>query len=225
MNTRALWPHARAILVVLHLLVITSQAMPSVGSGLSRAAWHTPTVQGEFEAWSERLQSLGLDVSLQELEDQLWDLAVSYERSRAVVLRPFMPYLRYAGTYQSWRMFVAPHRFPGRLHIEMETVEGWQTIYVARSDEHEWRRKWLDHDRLRALLFRCSWKHYRRLRSEFTDWVSRAVAEDHPEARRVRVSFHRFRTPSPEEVRSGAPVEERRELVVVRPVDHESESP
>ncbi|MEN0068312.1 MAG: hypothetical protein AAGA48_39700 [Myxococcota bacterium] len=212
------WAHLRAVLVVLHLFAITFQALPSVGGGLSRSAWRTPTVQGEFQAWSTRLQSLGFSITLTELEDQLWDFAVGYEQGRRAILRPFLPYLRYCGTWQTWRMFVAPHRFPGRLEIEIDRGQGWETIYVARSDEHEWRRTWLDHDRFRAAVFRYAWKHYRKGRTEFTAWVSRQVGEDYPDAKRVRVSFLRYRTPSPEEVRAGTPIEEKRVLKNVRKV-------
>jgi len=219
MTWASVWPHLRAVLVVLHVSVLTFQALPSVGGGLSRQAWRTPTVQGEFRAWSARLQRLGFDVSLSELEDQMWDFAVAYEQGRRTVLRPFRPDLEYSGTYQSWRMLVAPHRFPGRLHIDVDRGEGWQPLYVARSDEHGWRRGWLDHDRFRAAIFRYAWKHYRRSRTQFTEWIADRVAEDFPDAERVRVSFMRFRTPSPEEVRSGAPVEEERELINVRRVN------
>jgi len=219
------WPHVRVVLIGLHLFAITFQALPSVGGGLSRAAWRTPTVQAEFAAWSERLQRWGFDVTLSDLEDRLWEFAVGYEKTRDLVLEPFMPYLEYAGTYQSWRMFVAPHRYPGRLYVEIETAQGWRTIYAARSDEHAWRRRWLDHDRFRAAIFRYAWKHYRRPRIQFADWVARRVADDFPDARRVRVSFGRFRTPSPDEVRRGVPIEETRELAVVRTVSADGAPP
>ncbi len=221
MTFASVWPHLRAGLVVVHLFVITFQALPSVGGGMSRQAWKTPTVQGEFRAWTERLQGLGLDISIQDLEDPLWEFAVGYERARDVILDPFMPYLRYCGTYQTWRMFVAPHRYPGRLHIEVDRGAGWEPLYVARSDEHGWRRQWLDHDRFRAAIFRYSWRHYAKGRRRFTDWVTRQVARDFPDARRVRVSFLRFRTPSPEDVRRGVKVREKRELSNVRMVERE----
>lgn len=221
MSGGALWPHLRAVLVVLHVFVITFHALPSVGGGLSRAAWHTPTVQGEFRAWSKRLQGVGIDIDVPELEDELWDVAVGYERGRNAILKPFMPYLEYCGTYQTWRMFVAPHRFPGRLHIDVDRGDGWETIYVARSDEYAWHRGWFDHDRMRAAIFRYAWKHYRRSRVHFADWVARQAGDEFPDVQRVRVSFMRYRTPSPDEVRSGAPIDEQRELVEIREIVRE----
>lgn len=215
---RAAWPHVRAALVVLHLFAITFQSLPSVGGGLSRQAWKSDTVQGEFRAWSSRLQGWGFDISLIELEDQLWDFAVGYEKARRSIIDPLMPYYDYCGTYQTWRMFVAPHRFPGRLQIEVDRGDGWELAYEARSNEHTWHRRWFDHDRFRAATFRYAWKHYRRPRNQFADWVAERFAEEEPDARRVRVSFMRYRTLSPEEVRSGKPIRAKRELVVIRKV-------
>lgn len=208
---------ARALFVALHLALVTFMAMPSVGGGMNRQAWKQPTVQGEFRAWSERLGRWGLDLPPDELEARAWDFAVGYERGRARVLRPFRGYFEVLGTWQSWKMFVAPHRYPARLEIHVRTPgEDWRPVYVARSDEHEWMRRWLDHDRFRAAVFRYAWDHYRGTRRQFADWVADRAAVDFPEAAQVRVSFVRYRTPSPEEVRSGiAPVEER-ELIEIR---------
>ncbi|MEM6928357.1 MAG: hypothetical protein AAF602_15595 [Myxococcota bacterium] len=219
MTWRTVWPHLRAVLIVLHVAVITFHAMPTVGGGLSRTAWKTPTVQGEFRAWSERLQGLGFDVEIADLEDPLWAIAVGWEKGRRTMLKPVMPYLRYCGTYQSWRMFVAPHRYPGRLHIDIDRGSGWEPIYVARSPEHAWRRHWLDHDRFRAAIFRYAWKHFRKGRAEFANWVTRRVERDYPDAERVRVSFMRYRTRSPEEVRAGTPADEKRVLTSIRRIE------
>jgi hypothetical protein len=149
---------------------------------------------------------------VEELEDRLWAIATGYEAARVKVLSPFEPYYVYCGTWQSWRMFVAPHRYPGRLEIEVDHGQGWEPLFVERSDAHVWRRRWMDHDRMRAAIFRYSWKHYSGSRRSFTDWVAARVAADDPSAQKVRVSFMRYRTPSPAEVLRGDPVDERREL-------------
>ena len=200
----------------MHLFAITAMALPSVGGGMSRAAWRTPTVQAEFQLWTSRVNGWGIDITAAELEDNLWNFAVAYEDGRRKILEPLFPYFRYTGSWQSWRMFVAPHRYPGRLEIEIDTGQGWQPVYVARSSEHSWLRPWFDHDRSRAAIFRYAWPHFRRARKEFTDWVAVQAARDFPEAKRVRTSFVRYRTRSPEEVRSGTPAKEERELKNVR---------
>lgn len=210
--------HARAAFVAFHVLAVLTVAVPSVGSGLNRSAWRTATVQDEFRTWTTRLNGWGVKVTPQRLEDVLWDFAVAYEGGRRKVLTPMLPYLRYTGTAQSWRMFVAPHRYPGRLLVEVDQGEGWEPIYRARSPDLTWRRGWFDHDRTRAAVFRYAWRHYRRHRRAFAEWVTRKAALDYPDATRVRVSFERYRTLSPEQVRAGETPNVKRELAVVHPV-------
>lgn len=203
---------ARALFVALHLFAVSFMALPSPGSGLNRAAWSEPTVQGEFQSWTQILGMVGIELTVPELEEHLWTLGHGYESVREWVLWPFMPYYRHLGTFQSWRMFVAPHRYPGRLQIRVHEDEQWRVVYEARSDEHTWHRAWFDHDRMRASVFRYSWKHYRNSRRRFTDWVARQAAHDFPEADRVEVSWMRYRTPSPQEVTRGASPKVERDL-------------
>ena len=206
----------RAALVALHLAVITFAAMPSAGSGMNRSAWKQPTVQGEFDAWTERLRGFGYEGTSAELQDSVWAFASRYESARSAALRPFRRYFEICGTWQSWKMFIAPHRFPGRLEIEIDEGAGFTPIYVARSATYDWRARWLDHDRFRAATFRYAWDHYKQPRREFADWVARGVASDYPQALRVRVSFVRYRTRSPEEVRGDVHPVEKRELAQTR---------
>lgn len=201
-----------AAFVAYHLAAVTLQSLPSAGSGLNRTAWKDATVQAEFAVWADRLGAVGVPITVPELEERLWGLAHGVERVRGAVLAPFAPYYRYCGTWQSWRMFVAPHRYPGRLEIRVDRGQGWEPLYLARSDDHAWRRAWFDHDRMRAAVFRYGWPHYKAARRHFTDWVARQVAADLPEARRVEVSFLRYRTPSPEEARAGVEPTTKREL-------------
>jgi hypothetical protein len=208
--------HGLAVFVALHLFAVTFCALPSVGSGMNRSAWRQPTVQGEFRAWTERFGALGIEITVPVLEQRLWDFATGYEVVREKILAPFQPYFRYCGTWQSWKMFVAPHRYPGRLEIEVDRGEGWEPVYVARSAEHDWMAPWLDHDRFRSATFRYAWDHYRAARNQFVDWVARHAAVDFPDARRVKVFFVRYRTRSPEEVKAGTPAAEKRELTLIR---------
>lgn len=214
--SRPWWPHVRAVLIALHVVAITLQALPSPGGAMKRSSWREPTVQGELAAWTDRLNALGWKGDQQHLEQDLWDFASEFVKVRRRVLAPFAPYYRYAGTFQSWRMFVAPHRHPARLHIEVHRRGAWEPVYVARDAQHDWLAPKLDHDRLRAQVFRLSWPAYKTTYSRFVDWVARQAASDFPDATRVRVRFWRYRTPSPAEVRSGAEVPGRWVLVQVR---------
>ena len=190
--------------MVFHVVAVSLAAFPSVGTaGLNRSAWGQPTVQGEFRAWSGRLAALGIHLTPSELEDRLWTIANDSEAVREDVLTPFQPYYRYCGTWQSWKMFVAPHRHPAKLHVDIQRDGQWQPVYEARSDEHRWRADQLGHIRTRAVLFRYAWAGYGERYRALARWIARRAGEDFPQAERVRIRYYGYRTPTPQEARRG----------------------
>jgi hypothetical protein len=200
MEARTYWPRIRALLILLHVTAVTLAAVPAPEGGMSRTAWKDPTVQGEFDAWFNRVKSLGYAGDRRRFEETVWSFAVAYARTRGKVLTPFEPYYRYAGTTQPWRMFVAPHRFPGRLSIDIETNGAWETVYTERSPTATWLAPILDQDRLRSATFRYSWPQYSKPYGEFCDWIRGRAETDFPNAQRIRVRYFKYRTRSPEEV-------------------------
>ncbi len=201
--------HLRGLLVALHLVAVTLMALPAVGEGMSRWAWQDPTVQEEFADWTARFNSWGIHVTQQQLEDGLFDTASAYESVRDQALAPFGRYYDWCGTYQSWRMFVGPHRYPSRLHIDVEENGTSRPIYVKSDPDHTWMASQLEHYRMRPFLYRLSWFRYVPAFPDFDQlarWVAARAAHDFPEASRVRVRFFKFRTPSPDEVKAGQPV-------------------
>jgi len=195
--------HLRGLLVGLHVLAVVLVALPAPEGGMNRASWADPTVQAEFQAWADRLGALGLDLGPEEIEQQAWTLAQAWTKGRNVVLKPIRPYTRYLGTNQPWRMFVAPHTHPSRLHIELREAEGWRTIYIARDPTLDWRADQLGHDRARSALFRYAWPGYSRSWKQLSRWLAERAAEDFPQATHLRLRFARQQSPSPEEVRAG----------------------
>ena len=179
-------------------------AIPSPSGGMQRSAWKDPTVQDEIHAWSSRLTWLGFSADPVEFEDQLWDFATAYMDARNKIIRPAFAYARWCGTWQPWQMFVAPHRYPSRLHVDVLIDETWQPIYIARSSNHDWQRPLLDHERVRSMLFRYAWRHHRRNHRKFCKWLAVSAAEDFPDATQIRMRWHQTQTPTPEEVRSGS---------------------
>lgn len=189
----------RTALVLLHVLAISLMALPAPAGGMSKSAWKEPTVQAEFVSWRGRLAAIGVELTPEEFEDNLWTFASGVMEVRSVVLAPFEPYYDYFGTWQSWRMFVAPHTYPANLHIDVRVDEEWKPVYVGRSAEHAWMRDFFDHDRVRSAVFRYSWKKYSSTYRAFTKWIARRAAVDFPEADKVRVRYFRTQTPSPEQ--------------------------
>ena len=206
--------------MVFHLVAVTLMALPAPGGAMNRVAWEDPTVQGEFAVWTSRINALGIAVSQEEFEDQLFEFAEQFMSLRETVLDPFRPYHLYFGTWQSWRMFVAPHRYPGRIHIDLQGSDDvWQPLYQSRSSEHDWNRALMDHDRMRSLTFRYSWKPYRFTWKAFGVWVAKQAAVDFPEAKRVRLQVLKYRTLTPEETRAGAEIDGKLEQALTYTLD------
>lgn len=197
--TSPIWPHLRALLVTAHVLAVIACAFPSPTGGMNRSTWKDPTVQGEMSAWAQRL-SLDPEV----LEDHLWEAATRYMAVRKSVLEPLEPYYEHAGTYQAWHMFVAPHRNPARLYVDVSEDHGqgptWRLLYISRHPELRWKAELFDHSRTRAALFRYSWRHYRSPFKKLGQWLAAEAAVAFPAADQLRLRWLRYQTPSPEQV-------------------------
>jgi hypothetical protein len=211
--------HLRTAFVLFHVLAVWVMAFPAPSGGMVRSTWKDPTVQAEFEAWRERLAGWGWQTTPEGFEDGLWALASAWMDVRAGLLVPFSPYYDCCGTWQSWRMFVAPHVYPTRLHVDVHTAEGWQPVFAERSDAHTWLRPVFDHDRMRSATFRYAWSKYARSYGELVRWLAKRAAADFPAADQVRVRYLRGRSPTPEEVRAGVTPETSWELEKIVKLD------
>lgn len=191
-------------LVVLHLLAITLLALPSPGGGLNRRDWQNPTVQAEFDAWNTRLAALGWTGTSDELQDEVFAFAKGYAELHSSLKEPFNPYYRCCGTYQSWRMFVAPHRYPSRLQIRVHEQGRWRAVYAARDPELDWLASTFDNDRMRSALFRYGWGNkYPHQYKALCEWIAEQARRDFPDADKVQIRFASYQTLSPEQARAG----------------------
>jgi len=196
-----MWPHIRAVLITAHLVAVTLMAIPAPEGALDRAAWKDPTVQNEFATWANNL-----DTTPEELEERLWNLTRSYMDRRGEVLAPFGRYYHYCGTTQGWRMFIAPHRHPTALHLDIRERGNWRPVYIERDSQHRWLGHVLDSYRFRSVIFRFGWPGYEGEFEEFARWIASRAKNDFPEADAVRVRLFKAPSLSPEEVRAGAPL-------------------
>lgn len=193
------WPHLRAAFVLYHLAAIAVSAAPSPGQGLRRELWSDPTVQAEFAAWSGRL-----GVGSEALQDIAFDLASHAHAARRVALVPFDPYLRGAGTRQSWKMFVAPHRFPSRLSIDARVAGAWVPLFQERSATATWNARALSSERVRSQIFQWSWPTYRRRWKQACLAFGRAALDEDPAREAIRCRLYKARSPTPGQVASSA---------------------
>jgi hypothetical protein len=213
--------HLRGVLVALHVLAVTLMALPTPGEGMIRSAWKDPTAQAEFAVWTQRCNALGWAITQDQFEDLLWNLASEYMRVRGILLTPFGPYYTYCGTGQGWAMFAGPHRYPGRVEIDVQEQGAWRPVYIQRDPQYAWLSGKLDHYRLRPQMYRFAWYPHTEDYHDFAAWIARTAARDFPEADTVRVRMFKYRTLTPEEVRAGARPEGtyvKEEKVELRPL-------
>lgn len=187
---------AIAAFLVFHLVAITVRALPAPDAALDRASWGDPTVQKELAAWSRRL-----GVPQPRLEERLYALAERSVRVRDTLVAPFARYYEVFGTFQSWQMFVAPHRHPARLRVEVQEGGSWTPVFVEGQDG--WLSRELSDTRFRSVIFRLGWPGFESARQHFADFVARRAARDFPRASQVRLVLSRADTPSPEQVLRG----------------------
>ncbi len=196
---QALKSQLRAVFVAIHVAAIVLSAIPSPEGGLSRANWNDPTVKAEMASWSKVF-----GMQPEPFTDALYDVAVRYQEGLDVLLWPVVRWERLTGTGQSWKMFIAAHRFPSRLRVEAR-AEGadWDLLFEERNPEATWMSAAFDVERLRASIFRWSWPGYAKSGKRACATLAlRAFAED-PTRADVRCRFLKARSPSPEEVARG----------------------
>ena len=199
---KRVWPHLVAIYVLFHVASVVVSSAPAPSGVMNRSLWKDPTVQDEIKAWSGQLSALGIAVQPEQLEEAAWRLGAGWMNVRNQAMRPFRTYQRYTATVQSWRMFVAPHRYPSRVHIDIREPGGdWKPVYVGGSGEHTWCRRQLNHVRMRKVFFAYSWNRFQRSYDQLSAWLAHRAAEDFPSAAEPRVRFYKYRTLAPDEVR------------------------
>ena len=203
MKVSGSWKHLRAALVLAHILAMVLLAIPAPVGGTDRATWKNPTAQLEFATYAG---FLGLPPA--EFEDKLYALAIFYMDLRAIWLRPVEPYVRITGTEQPWRMFVGPDRFPPRFQVQFRPAGAeYVTLYEERSEQYDWHEEFFRQERVRSYTYRYAWPEYGYSQAQNCTWLARRVFAEKPEAAEVRCRFWKQKTPSPEQVLAGAPLE------------------
>ncbi len=172
-----------------------------------------PTVLSEAVVWSTRLRTIGIDNTPDELLAMAAQGGQRLNQFRSALLVPAGPYFRWCGTWQGWRMFVAPHRFPTRVSLEIHEGNAWRTLYREGGPEN-WYKEALRHERFRSVLFAVGWESYPVLRQRFTEFLANRAVAEFPEADAFRLRLVRERTRRPAEVLRGDPI-----AVVGAPVD------
>ena len=196
--------HLRAIFVLFHLAAIGSLCIPAPVGGLTKTSYDNRSVQKTFAEYAAMLRGLGVDIDREGLQDRAWAGGRWLLDVRAAAVEPFRPYHRVTGTQQGWRMFGYVNRIPARIevHLQVEPGGAWRPLYVARSNEHVWRRRQLDQERFRALLNAASHHRSKKRYLRAVSWFAARAAEDFPSAHAIRVQMVELPVPPAAELRS-----------------------
>lgn len=207
--TRHLWPHLRAALILLHLFAIVLMAIPAPVGADRASNYENPQARRELAQIADTLGRIGVEVTDEQIAAFSLGLSKRVMALRHVALTPFRPYYSLFGTRQGYRMFSGVALYGHRLHVQVEEVGEWRTLYLARDREHSWRGAAWDNELSRSMLYRYSDKRYLRRYNAITEYIAREVAVDYPLATRVRISWLHGPLQSPAEARAGQWPEQR----------------
>lgn len=185
--------------VVFHALAIFVSSLPTPGQGLNRKNWDDPTVQGEFATWANLL---GVETSA--LQDEIFGIAKAVQGGRDTLMLPFRTYLHHTGSAQSWKMFVAAHRFPTRLQIQVQHPDSrWETVFYERDPTATWRAGRFNNERLRASVFAWGWPSAKKRWASACATFASELFVERDQIVNVRCRFLKRRSPTPQEAQSG----------------------
>ncbi len=211
--------HLLAAFVVWHALAMLASALPSPGAGLNRSYWSDPTVQAEFGSWAELL---GMESSV--LQDDIFALAVRVQAGVEQVRAPFAAWLAVTNTEQSWKMFVAPHRFPTRLQLRVASATSeWAVVYAEDSADALWMASRFRNERMRASVFAWGWPAARTRWTSACKGMAAELLAQRADVVRVQCRFAKMTSPSAAQVRANEEPAER--WVLTQEVGRRGEDP
>lgn len=184
-----------ALAVAFHVAAVVLLAIPAPPPGMRGKGSHAATDRA-VASWARAAAAIGVprpafDAALEGVSSA--QLAL-YGAVRVV----FQPYARLVGAGQSWLMFGTVPDQVHRLEIDVHTADGWEPLYVARSDDAAWRRELFDQERMRTFVHQIGRKQANSRYPGFVAWVGREVAHDRPDVDRVRIRFRKVTIPPPD---------------------------
>ncbi len=198
MSAPTLRQHLLAALVLAHVAVMWFGSIPLPPRALAEGKPHEK-VEDAIAWWGERLEVVG--VPLEVSDPAIRSVGGVWTAGLFGLREALKPYTTTFGVLQGWSMFGRVPRDSALPEIEVRRRGRWEPLYVARSDEHAWRRAFFDHDRTRTWLHEAGYQGSRKAWKRFADWTLREVREEHPDVEEVRVQLRKIEIPPPDELR------------------------
>lgn len=202
---KGLGRHLLAAFVAWHALAMLVSSLPSPGRGMDRSYWKDPTVQVELTTWAGMLHA-----NPGTFQDQVFEAAKLVQGAKNTAYAPFKPWLKATNTAQSWKMFVAPHRFPARPEIQVRGEGGeWETVYLEGDPSATWRLERFATERMRAATFAWGWPQADARWRAACGAFAEELFDERSGVEAVRCRYLKRQSPSAAEVMAGKVVAER----------------
>lgn len=208
------WRRAGILALVIGVHLVMAAPVPHV---VSSRDLRKEASQRELRAWAGRLGALGIELTPEELGEQVVRHTRTIGGLHRAAKAPWAPLRRLTGTNQGWALFAIPSADPPRLEIRVRRrgSADMETLFLHLDPEHDWWREQLVYRRVRGNWNSAGYgprpsSSYRR----FAHFVGRRILAERPEVDVVVVRQLVGHTPLPGEAPAGEP--EPRFRVVTR---------
>ncbi len=194
------WPHVRAALIILHIGAIITVCSPARHKVAAPRNWEGPTSDQVFDAWAVRLTAVGIDTTRDGLREFWRARTENYLVVRDRLGAPANLYIDILFVGQGWSLFSSPKRNPAIFVIDIHHPDsGWHPLYRGDSDEHDWRSRMFENNRIRKLVGRFAKGKSTGLYVPFGNWMARIIGKEMPEHDKIRTRLWRYTTKAPGE--------------------------
>ena len=163
------WPHARAVLIALALVLGLVDGCPSPRNGTER------------RIAAERMGPTAAAV------------AARLERWRGRLLDPVRPASELFGLRQRWKLFAGANRKRYRMTIEVRAAgEPWRLVYRPHDDQHDFLAAQIGYRRLRGAWNPSTTYGPRGGYRPFVNWIADELFARDPRLTDVRVQMERI---------------------------------
>jgi hypothetical protein len=189
--------HARAVLVLLHVIAVLGMSLPSPEGFRSGTALRTARVARQVAAWENAVATVGVPVDV--THAVILRGGGALERAEDAFEEICGPYARLAGTEQSWRMFSSSPSRADRFEVWIEDG-AWRPLYRPFDPDARWRAALWEDGRVRGMIHSLGNTKFADAWKGFAESVARRARADFPTATRLRVERVPVRIPPPEEL-------------------------
>jgi hypothetical protein len=186
---RARLPAVRGALIALVIALSIVEGCPLPRA--HPAVLAHPANQRELARWSKILASIGYERTPDALGREAYDVSDRLARVHRVVTTPIRPVFDLANLSQRWSLFPVADPAPYRMHVDADCGAGFEPLFIALDDEHDYDAAVLEYRRIRG-IWNPGTSGTRPGYDAFTTWLARRIFADRPECSAVRVRFEQF---------------------------------